>query len=262
MNNLEETTKGLNDLDGRLRRIETTDWLVWKSACSPFLALPGLRGFWPMSAFGATGQAFDQSGNGRTLTYNGNPTYNFDGWAPYIDLDGTGDFLSRPDEAGLDILGTETYVAAARRGLTMGGWWYLDRLIATQILMNKRNAANDGYSLRAEAAGTVSAVFGSGAAQTFFTTTGTTTVGVWVFIATRFDPSTDVTIWIDDARESVATAIAALNNSTANFDIGNGAPVAGNDLDGRASLCFLCAAALSDAIIQSLFERTRALFGV
>ena len=89
---------------------------------SPFLALPGLVGFWPMSSVQrSTGNAYDLSGQTRTLTYNGNPTYNINNdFAPYIRLDGTGDFLSRADETDLDILGTETIYASTVRGLTLG----------------------------------------------------------------------------------------------------------------------------------------------
>ena len=60
---------------------------AWKTACSMYQALTGLRGFWPMSALASGGNAFDLSANVRTLTYNGNPTYDFDSLAPYIRFD-------------------------------------------------------------------------------------------------------------------------------------------------------------------------------
>ncbi|NJO31403.1 MAG: hypothetical protein HC874_30490 [Richelia sp. SL_2_1] len=69
----------------------------------------------------STGNVYDLSGQGRTLTYNGNPTFNYTGLVPYVSLDGTGDFLSRADETDLDILGTETIYNSAVRGLTLGG---------------------------------------------------------------------------------------------------------------------------------------------
>ena len=37
---------------------------AWKSACSAHQALPGLRGFWPMSGYDDTGRATDLSGQG------------------------------------------------------------------------------------------------------------------------------------------------------------------------------------------------------
>jgi len=98
---------------------------------SPLLALPGLRGFWPMSSFNEAGNAYDMSEQGRVMTYNGNPLYNYDGVVPYVALDGIGDFLSRADEAGLDIIGTETYVDGAVHGLTLGGWFYFDNALGS-----------------------------------------------------------------------------------------------------------------------------------
>ena len=69
----------LNEQESNQRLLLRTDRPYFQlRASSTFLSLPGLRGLWSMSAIQSNGDAFDQSGNGRLLTYNGNPTYNQD----------------------------------------------------------------------------------------------------------------------------------------------------------------------------------------
>lgn len=237
---------------------------TWGRVISQYLALPALRGFWPMSSANEGGNALDLSGQGRTLTYTGNPTYNFTGLAPYIDLDGVGDYLTRADEAGLDVLGNEAYVGAP--GLTVGGWFRFDRENAQEGLICKSDgtAANRNWDLlfRGDAAGDPAQFAVSNGANSY-TATGTTdlTTATWYFIVGRYVPSTSVDLWVDAAKSSTVAGIpATANNSNAAFQIGarNGLIT----LDGRASLCFLCAAALSDSIITALYQHSRVLFGV
>lgn len=101
---------------------------AWKSVISQFLALPVLRGFWPMSAVSHTAadQARDISGNGNHLTNNNVSTFGYESTSliPQVSFNGTTQYLSRADAGGgdwADIIGTETYVGAAKRGLTSGG---------------------------------------------------------------------------------------------------------------------------------------------
>jgi hypothetical protein len=241
---------------------------AWKSVCSLYLSLPGLRGFWPMSSVDESGTALDLSGQGRALAYNGNPTYNVDDLAPYIDLDGTGDYLSRPDEAGLDILGTETIYASGVRGLTMGGWFYADALTAIMFSMGKGTLAGvaaDSYFIRWRGdvagdpfRGTVS----DGLAYVGATSTVTTVINTWYLAILRYVPSTSVDMFVSNVKTSTVAAVpAALNNTAAPLTIGaNATP--GQYLDGRASMCFLCATALSDSIISAIYHQTRSLYGV
>ena len=260
---IEKRLEGMNRSE-----IQRRNQHAWSHACSTFLALPGLRGFWPMSAFSATGAAYDQSGNGRTLTYNGNPTYNYDGLAPYIDLDRTvPDYLSRADEAGLDILGTEAYVAVP--GLTLGGWFYFDDVTNDQFLIGKYGGAGSrAYRL---------ILFGSvandpirfyistdGVANTEFVSLDGGTISAWQFVVGRFndaDAGEELKIWRNNITNTATTLVGSIFNAPSSFTIGANS-AAGNPFDGRASMCFLCAAALSDNIIAALYAQTRALFGV
>lgn len=248
----------------RLRDLETAEFAP--EIISLFLALPGLRGSWPMSAFQSNGDCFDQSGNARLLTYNGNPTYNYDGLAPYLEMDGTGDFLDRADEAGLDVLGTETYVDAAVRGVTMGCWFWRD-LDNAYVLMSKYLNAGNQRAYRLGAAGggpnLNGAVSGNGAAIDVVWSTTEPSINAWHFGVMRFLPSTELAVFLDgEWTRNVAGIPASIFNSNADFNIGASQNGTSGQLNGRVSLCFLCAAYLNDAIIDSLFDQTRGAFMV
>lgn len=234
------------------------------SFAGEFLGLPGLRGYWPLNAFDSTGAALDLSGNGRTLTYNGNPTYNFTTQgASYADLDGTGDYLSRADEGGLDILGTESYVASAVRGLTLGGWFYFDSLATQSVCVSKTAGAAADTSYWLEANSSVARFLVSDGAV-FQIGVGATTllVSTWYFLAGRFIPSTEARVFLNGASDGVDTSgiPAALINSAAGFNIG--ARNGGLLMNGRASNCFLCAMALGDTTIDNIYQNTKAFYGL
>ena len=69
-------------------------------------------------------------------------------------------------------------------------------------------------------------------------------------------------IFVNSTKDSVVAAVpASLFNS--NADLQMGAFTAGTSLlTGSVSLMFLCAAALTDTIIKSLYNHSRALFGI
>lgn len=257
-----ELWQEVDQIKGMIGDLDTPDRGL--DLISPFLALPGLRGFWPMSAFDSSGNAQDVSGHGHHLTYNGNPTYNFDAtfYSPYLDFDATGDYLTLGDTGDLDIIGTESYVASAAQGLTLGGWFYPD-VTGLSFLIGKANDTAGPYGLfnSATATDVLFRVRDSGDATNYDATGTTMALTAWQFIVGRYTPSTEVKVWIDNATTANTTSIpASLLNGTDGFHIGanNGS----NLLDGRASLCFLCATALDDAIISSLFQATRGGFGV
>ena len=232
---------------------------------APFLALPGLRGFWPMSAFDASANVFDQSGNVRTMAAAGTPRFGYDGLAPYAEFDGSGDYLTRADETALDVTGGESYVVTP--GLTLGGWFYFDNAAsANEGLITKWLAsANLSYML-CRTSGGVGAiqVTSDGTSGTQVTSAASVlcTVAGWNFIAGRVVPSTTLDLWQNGTQYTNSTSIpAAIHAGSANFVIGGWSGGTGL-LTGRASLCFLCAAALSDDIVSALYQRTRPLFGV
>jgi len=78
----------------------------------------------------------------------------------------------------------------------------------------------------------------------------------------RFDPSTTLDIFVNGDKDSIgAGAVASIHSGAADFYIGAYDPGT-NPFRGRVSLAFLCAAYLSDAHIFSIYQQSRALFGI
>ena len=224
----ERTAKRLDALASDFQRTDAPDF-AWKTVCSAARLLPGLRGFWPMSQFRDVGHCIDQSGQDMWLTYTGNPQYNVQGLATYIDFDGTGDCLNRLDEANLDCTGGEAFVANAIKGVSLGGWFKVDAFpgAGTDQLMGKGTpAADTAFYLGAIAAGNLvfvasnTGIGGGGPA-----TPGAVALATWYFVAGVFVPSTSLNLWVGDNEYTAATAWATLNNSAGSFCIGgmNGA---------------------------------------
>ncbi len=245
-------------LDRRIRNLESLGNGVFVgNVLASYMALPGLVGFWPMSSIQrSTGNAYDLSGQGRTLTYNGNPAYTYhNGLVPYIDLDGTGDYLSRADETDLDITGAETIYTTGAAGLTMGCWAWTDTT-ASQALIGKYNTTGWLLSLGASNLPAMTSDAGTKTHSTALVT------GTWYFVACRFVPSTSIDVYLNNVKDSLTSSVGAtMTNTTHAFQIGTFA--AGSQLlNGRVSLCFLCANALGDDLISSLFQSSRVLFSV
>lgn len=239
--------------------------------CSLFLALPGLAAFWPMSAVrrdSAADQARDLAGGAYHLTNNNTALFGYDDLIPYVEFDGVDQYLSRADGGAADwadVLGTETHIVAAQRGLTIGGWFYFGAAAGSdEVLICKWHSgiAQRSYLIRREAGGLVRFyVSANGVAVTSVLSISTPPQDTWVFLVGRFDPSNEIKIWYnDETNTNVAAIPATVFDGTADFAIG----AYSNPLlylEGRASVCFLCTAALSDAIVGQAFQQSRALFG-
>ena len=231
---------------------------------SPFLALPGLRAFYPMSAVGTAGEARDLGGSGATydLTLNGNPRFNYSGLVPHCDYDGTGDYHSFVDDANFDIRGTEAYVIAAVRGLTWGGWFYPEETGTTEGLITKWGAAAQrAYQIQLTAADQFAALISDDGTNSDTATSAAVAMDAWYCVIGRFIPGAFVDIFVNGVETNQVTARASVFNSNADFVIGarTGGAI---PFQGRISLSFICAEQLSDAILSSLFQQTRAAFGV
>jgi len=263
----------VNNLQDAIVAMQTARWRMG-DMLSKYLALPGLVGFWPMSSVARdSGLVYDLSGQARNLTYAGNPTFNVltptTYAVPYIDFDGTGDYLTRADENGLDILGSEAIFAAAVRGLTVGCWAKFDddTPSAQEYIMTKSAAAPQiSWRLYHTTTGTIGMLISTdGTATVAQATTGLSGAG-WVFVAGRFIPSASVDTYLGVGgaleKASNTTSIpAAVFDSTAPLNISglnNGTGL----MAGLVALPFLCANQLSDEVIGYLYQNTRGLFGV
>lgn len=234
----------------------------WGNVVSSFLALPGLVGFWPMSSVARnSADVYDLSGQGRTLTRNGNVQFKtYNNIVPYADFDGSGDYLARADEAGLQISGTETFYE--NKGLTMGGWFWADGAGATDGLIGKwTESGNQRAYLLLTLSNTFRlAISSDGTASTQLSHSSTFSTGQWYFAVGKYEPSTRMSVFMNGVKAETTTSIpASIFNSSAALQIG--AYNAGTqELDGRVALAFLCANALPDAIINGLYEQTKVLY--
>jgi len=247
----------------------------WKTLQGVFSALPGLRAGWTMGAFDETGDVYGVStlGTGRILDYNGNPQFGAVGLAPYIALDGTGDYLNAPDDAGLDITGLETYVVAANSGLTMGCWVYPTSVAGVQAVMGKwdENGVDErSYLIDLNGTAFRARISNDGTAGTLTTVSSTVTAAVnhWYCVQMSYDPSARLMISVNGTvTETVAGVIASLHPGSADLYIGTrdgGAAL----LTGRVGMAYLTCMYYEDAttptdhMTQSIFHHTRALYGV
>ena len=256
----------LEKLERTSRRLGARDAL--QVTVDPLQRLNGLRGIWTMGALDSSGDAQDCSGHGHHLGYNGNPVYNYDGLAPYIALDGTGDYLSRADEADFDILGTEAYIGVP--GLTMAGWYHPLDDTSDQHLIGKWGAVGQcSYviRLRGDAANDPIRFYISddGTAAHSVIGPNISTMDIWYFIACRYndaDVGEELKIWRNTSTVTGTTTFNSIFNSTADFTIGATSGGGSRLYTGYASHCWLCAAALSDECIHAIFQQQRSLFGV
>jgi len=243
---------------------------AWRAAVTAHLALPGLRAFWPMSAVDyQQPECTDVSGNGYDLQAAaalGNVTFAYDGLAPIAVFGGAANnYLLRADGGAgnwADVLGTETYIRAAERGLTFGGWlWWSALPGAVNYLLCKDDVgANRQYSIVLQATNDI--IFRVWAGAVGVVSAATINAG-WNHIVGRYDQaSQDVSVFLNGVVTTNAGAgPAALADTGAPVTIGASGG-ATNLFTGYASMCYLCAASHSDAIIRSLFEQTRSMYGV
>lgn len=250
---------------------------AWKSAVASLMGLPYLRGAWPMSSVGyaVASRGIDVSGQANHLTdvnavtfSGGTPLHSY---AAFVGA--SSQALTRADGGATnwaDITGTETYVVAANRGLTLGCWVYFTAApAAVEGIAGKYGAAGQrSYRLTRAAGGQISAIFSSDGTNTAAPNgvTQTSTVipatSTWTFVATRFRPSVAADVWINDAYTSSAAAPASIFDSATDFSLASLVGGTSTFMSGRISLAFLCAGAVADTLLWSFYQQTRKAFGV
>lgn len=214
-----------------------------------------LRGYWPMSSITETPTVIDMSGQGRALTFNGTANISvYNDLVPYIALNGTTGFLSRPDEAGLDITGT----------LTLGGLVRVTSGAAIGAFMSKYGSvvANRSYYLRYTGSNTFQFGIGDGVGDTTVSSQAIA-LDEWHFVLGRFSPSTSVAIFVDGTWTTNTTAVpAAIVSGAANLEIGRLNVVNGQLLAGDVGACFLSADTQSDNLVNDTFARSRPIWKI
>ncbi len=248
------------------------------NALAAYMMIPGLRGLWAMTSLDdANPYIKDYSGQARGLTFNGTPRLGYTNLQSYLIFDGLGDYLTRADEAGLDLLGTTAQVVLAQRGVTWGSWVNFDVAAGAnrECILAKWNVTGDqrSYEIRREAATGVAVanISSNGTAANVFAASGSiaTIASQWYFVCGRFQPSTEVALFANDVSAysdlqkyvNVTGIPAAIFNSTASLTVARRTNAA-DYLDGNVGISFISCAYLSDDFIETLFEISKALFDI
>lgn len=224
------------------------------------LLVPQLRGFWPMSSVDDSRVVYDLGGQSRHLTNNNGATFALQGLAPYVDLNGTTQYLNRTDESGLDLLDD----------ITCGAWVYFDAAASAveEIIGKEAGAAARSYRLARNAAGNaLFSVSHDGTNWVNVNSSGvpatTIPAETWTFVWGRFlsnGANSSVEVGINRTYWTQADASSAVFNSGADLTLGaTGVP--GAYMNGRITLAFLAAEYCPDAVLWNIYEQTRALFG-
>lgn len=257
-------SQALIDHSRRLEDLESRERIIG-DAYAPFLGLPRLRAFWPMSSLNNNNDAFDLSGQTRTLTRNGTVGLGIhNNQVAFVDADGATGYYARADETDLDITG----------GCCWGGWYQiLTNTAASDGISGKYNVTGNqrSYGLFASGVNTIQAAVSSdgtnvGAAFASVDWNGgaALSLNTWYFIWARFTTSSELVIVVNDKYSTQLTVPAAIFNSTAAFEIAR-RNVAGGEANLRLGPQFLAAggnAILTNTLMSWVFARTRPFFQV
>ena len=248
---------------------------AWGQVISNYLMLPALRGFWPCSANNTAGGTINlcDIANGYSpamgAVIGALPIFSSIGLIPYIELlRANGDYFVYVDDPQFDILGTEAYISS--KGCTFGFWAYpytLGNPFVEFAKYQRAVIAQQSYAAYIGAGNSQVISFGNGVAVTSAASVSAVQTDTWQFVAGRFIPATSVDVYLNTSisvleKTTVATGNVAIVNSAATLNIGSFSNVPPQDFfDGRLSLIFITASALTDAQIYSLYHQSRPLFG-
>ncbi len=214
-----------------------------------FIELPGLMAYFPMGIRFANGSVVGHSGAGASLVQTGVCPVGYDGKS-FAGLGNGTNYLYT--SSGLGITGLETFIEAALRGLTVGGWFKvgISPTTTSGLISKDGPSPQRGYALSV----TTSDQAGfqvSGAGTSIVSVAGQAlALGQWRFIVGRFTPSVEVAV-IDDGNKTVnTTAIpASCFASSQNFEVGRFFNGNNRIITADTRDVFVCAAALSDELI-------------
>lgn len=145
-------------------------------------------------------------------------------------------------------------------GLTVGGWFNSDTAQAGDIgLISKYNSTdNRSYMLYLNDSVPEFCVSSDGAAVTTVTSDYVMDNDYWFFLAGRWTPSTELSVFVNGNITTNTTSIpASIFKSSIALKIG---AVDTAYFDGKGSLCFVCKYALPDILIKSIYETTKPMF--
>lgn len=221
-----------------------------------FIGLPGIEGYYPMSVVGAAGAAINHTGVEATLTQIGTVPVGYDGNS-FRQLGNGTNYLSKADLYGLT--GTKTFIDASIRGFTIGGWFMIEETPAENSGLISRSGVTPqiGYELIILTSDVASfRVSGNGTSRVVVNGTGFS-LSEWVFIVGRFVASSEIAVFVNSVKTINTTSVpAAQFVSTEDFEVGRFSADDTRIPFAKVRDVFICRAALSDAIIESLRTAT------
>lgn len=247
----------------------SSDFVPWKDPgtnsarlLSMHQRIPAVRGLWGFGGMDNSGNMADSSGNGHTMSLNGNPLVKLQSTFPYYEFDGTGDFFSVTDAAAIEVSGTESFIDSGSRGMTCGAIVSTDSLAANQGILAKWNAntSNRSWMLYVSSSGVFRFNVSNDGSATALASTAAPSTATWYYLVGRFVPSTSVDVYLNGVKTSNTTSIpASIFDASVNLRIGRYTEAAGTfaDLDGRVALAWYTPFALPDGYIQYLYQSVR-----
>ena len=246
------------------------------------LSLMGLRGFWPFGAIhkhGTVASGFtvhDASGSGLPLyaPIGGEPIVYHNpgrGWLPYFDFNGTDQYLYTPSHINWHLSGTEPWIEPANKGLTIGCWTFLDVAISSGLsagIISKFNSPTTErayYLLATETSGPDllrCLIYQNSTTSNNFVTSMEMVVNDWNFTVMRWDPSTEIKLWLNADSEILTTSvISSIQEVVAPLTFGARSDQL-NFLNGKIAMPFIIGAALEDEIIDDIFNISKVVIGL
>jgi len=218
-----------------------------------FVRLPGLLAYFPMGIRRENGIVGDHTGSGLILSQTGVCPTGYDGNS-FLHL-GDGVNYLQSSYVAFGLTGLETWITSSMRGLTIGGWFMIDSTpsLNSGLVSKDGIVTNRGYALWYTPGGAGGFSVSSNGSAWFSVNSGSIPTGQWRFIVGRFTPSTELAIFADGDKSVNTTAIPSSNNvPTQTFEIGRYFNDDNRIIHGKARDVFVCAAALSDALIEEI----------
>lgn len=188
----------------------------------------------------------------------------------YLELDGTA-AIKIADAAGVRVTMTESYVAAASNGITLGAWVYFNNAAGSSenIVSKKQGAAASqmAYLIQRNTTGYVRFQISNGLAiDNLDSTIHYLDADTWYHVVGSIDVDNgDWYIWVNGVEDSGTTSLTSLTTSdAADLHIGGrdtGTTGTQNCVDGKLTRAFLAAAYTGRDFIQRMFAQECGMFG-
>ena len=255
-----ETVQLINQLERRISKIESQivrpagDIVSWSTAVGMALNFPGVVEVWQFGNYDkSSGQVYGLA-QGRHLTRVNGVNFGWSGLIPFADLNGTNHYFSRADEAQLDMVS-----ATSTQGIMTFGWFHIQRLATSEILISKASGAttNFNYYLHKASNDRIYANIWDGTTQHAAESSTTITTG-WHHLGMIWN-SSKIGVWLDGKETSITTSIpVASNNSTAAFVVG-AFDGGSSPFDGLVPFIFL-GQRTAETFMSTFYQMTRAQF--